>query len=229
MGVSTLTLALALCCSARADASPSDAEGSGSPTVQASGQAQIAATTLRLEKAFSDQFVKGQIDPEALAPLVDDVVQAMPEAVRPTVEAHIAQVLEAGQRLALQMTPEQRVQVAVPPARNEAGDVPIAVVNPLGIPIGQDAFGWGGLGGFGYPGVGVGYPGVGVGYPGVGVGYPGVAGNCIPYNTGYAYPYQGLGWNGYTSGYSAGNYSSLSCVGGFGYGPSLGQLVNPGF
>jgi hypothetical protein len=194
MGVSALALALALSCSARASASPGESESSGAPVAQASDAARIAEAALKLERAFSAQFVEGQVDRDALAPFVADAVRSMPEAVQPQVDSHIARVIDAGQRLASAMTPDQRAQlVAARPPRHAQ----IAVVNPWGVPIGQDALGWGGFGAFGYPGAGY---------------------NCIPYNTGYAYPYGGVGWNGITTGYSSGYYSALNCAGGFGYG-----------
>jgi hypothetical protein len=172
-------VAVALSGSARADI---DDGASGARVSAESGQARIADTTLRLERAFSDQFVKGHIDRDALAPLIGDVVQAMPEAARPRVQAHVEEVLTAGQALAYRMTPEQRARVAAPPAASETRKAQIGVMTAWGWP---SEAGWGGLGAF---------------------GFPGMYGNCIPYNNGYAYPT----WGGYTAGsyssYSCGWY-----------------------
>ena len=62
-------------------------------------QARLAEVTLKLEKAFDDQFVRGAIDRDALSGPIGDVLQAMPEAARPRVQVHIAEVLRAGERL----------------------------------------------------------------------------------------------------------------------------------
>jgi hypothetical protein len=199
---STIAVALALCGAARADASGPEAAGPpGAAAVPASAQARIVDATLRLERTFSSQFVNGHVDRAALAPLVDDAVHAFPQALQAPVEAHVARVIDAGQRLATELTPDRRAQIASAPAPAALEQVLMTVVNPWGVPIaGEGSLGWGGLGAFGFPD----------------------AYNCIPYSAGYAVPYGGLGWNGYTTGFSAGNYSSLTCGGGYGYGLGLG-------
>jgi hypothetical protein len=177
-------LAVALSGVARADA---DDVVTGPRVSPATGQARIAGTTLRLEQAFSEQFVKGQIDRDALAPLVSDVVQAMPEETRPKVQSHVEEVLAAGQALAGRMTPEERARVAAPPAASEMGKARIGVITAWGWP---SQAGWGGLGAF---------------------GFPGMYGNCIPYSNGYAYPIYGGGWNNIVTGFTSASYSSYSC------------------
>jgi len=189
-----VALAVALGCTARADDSSQAPPGqqAAAPT----GQARIGETTWSLERAFSDQFVRGQVDSQALAPLVDAVVQAMPEAARSKVAAHIAQVIATGQSLASTMSADQRARVAAAPAAGAGGTtaVPIGIVSSWGWP---GYAGWGGIGAFGFPGMYY---------------------NCVPYSSGYAAPYFSPTWGGYTSGYSAGNFSSLACGGGTGYG-----------
>src|SRR5258708_2904035 len=78
------------------------------------GQARIADATLKLEKAFNDQFVHGAIDRGALSGPIDEVLRAMPEAARPKVEDHIAQVLQSAEKLASEMTPAARAQATAP-------------------------------------------------------------------------------------------------------------------
>ena len=157
------------------------------------GQARIADATLKLERAFDEQFVQGSIDRSALSGPIDEVLRAMPETVRPSVQVHIARVLDVAERLASQMTPEQRVQVATPPARESVGQSVQAQVAAWGWP---GAAGWGGYGAFGFPSYGgYGY-GTGLGYTSGyncqygsqsinGWGYGG--GGCVPYGYGYGY------------------------------------------
>ena len=45
--------------------------------------------TRNLDKAFNDQFASGHVDPSVLSKEIDDLVQAMPEDTRATVEAQI--------------------------------------------------------------------------------------------------------------------------------------------
>jgi hypothetical protein len=152
-------LALGLTVASAAQAEPaSDAQASRSTS-----ENPMAATTLKLEKAFSDQFVKGQIDREALAPLVRDVIQATPEAAQPRVQAHIDAVIARGELQASQLTPEQRAQVAAPPP---ASDTVGQILAGWGWP---GAVGFGGLGAFGFPGMGFGGWGAGWG-TGLGLG-----------------------------------------------------------
>jgi hypothetical protein len=114
----------------------------------ADGQARVAETTLKLENEFSKQFVAGQIDRTALAPLINDVVRALPNAARPKFRKHIDEVLATGEKLAVQMTPDERTDAAA--AHPESiGKTEQALVNAWGWPIGG---GWGGLGAFGFPG-----------------------------------------------------------------------------
>jgi hypothetical protein len=125
-------------------------------------QEQVAATTLRLEKAFSDQFVRGNIDRGTLTGAINDVLQAMPETARAGAQDHIDRVLATGQKLAAEMTPAQRAEVATPPSPEQLGQVKQGIVGGFGWPGavgfgGLGAFGfpaWGGVGGFGFPAFG---------------------------------------------------------------------------
>jgi hypothetical protein len=153
------------------------AEDAVQPEPQAAaGQARLAETTQKLESAFSEQFVAGRIDRAALAPLVSEVVQSMPEAAKPKAQSHIDQVIQHGETLASQMAPDERALIAAAPAVENIGTTQAAQVAAWGWP---GYAGFGGLGAFGFPG------------------------NCIPYGTGYAVPYGGIGWNGFESGYSS--------------------------
>jgi hypothetical protein len=137
---------------------------------QSGGQARIAETTLKLESAFSEQFAKGQIDRAALAPLVNDVVQAMPEGARPRVQAHIEQVLQGGEKLAPAWTPQERAQAVAVPDRDTMTPLQIGLGTSWGWP---GAVGWGGLGAFGFPGMWGGGLGCGFGACGAGLGTTG--------------------------------------------------------
>jgi hypothetical protein len=114
-------------------------------------QERLASTTLKLEKAFSDQFVHGAIDRSALTGAIDDVLHAMPEAARAGAQEHIDLVLATGQKLAAQMTPEQRAAVAQPPSSEQVGQVKQGIVAGYGWP---GLGGWGGFGAFGWPAFG---------------------------------------------------------------------------
>lgn len=152
------------------------------------GQARIADATLRLEKAFGDQFVQGSIDRSALSEPIDAVVQAMPEAVRPKVQEHIDQVIQSAVRLASQMTPAERTAAATAPPLESLGKTQQAQIAGFGWPA---AAGWGGLGAFGFPGYGTGYStgyGTSCGYTSQSVNGWGYAnGGCIPYGYGYGF------------------------------------------
>jgi len=113
-------------------------------------QGQVAATTLRLEKAFSDQFVHGNIDRGALTGAINDVLQAMPETARAGAEEHIDRVIATGQKLAAEMTPDQRAAAATPPSPEQLGQLK-QFVGGFGWP---GAAGFGGLGAFGFPAFG---------------------------------------------------------------------------
>ena len=162
------------------DCSPRRVPAQPAAESQSPGQHRVADTTLKLEKAFNDQFVQGKVDRSALP--IDDVVQAFPEAARPKVQAHIDQILTTAEKLAAQMTPEQRTEAVTPPAAEKVGKTTEAQTVAWGWP---GYGGWGGYGAFGFPGMygyGLGYGGLGyggVGYGGVGyggVGYGGLAG-----------------------------------------------------
>jgi hypothetical protein len=150
---------------------PARAESQAEATADAAsaGQARIADTTLKLEKAFSDQFVQGKIDRSALP--IADVLQAMPEAARPQVQAHIDQILKTGERLASEMTPGQRAEAVQPPPSEKVGKAAQAWVSAWGWPA---TAGWGGFGAFGFPGM-YGY-GLGLGWGGLGLGGLGYGG-----------------------------------------------------
>ena len=151
---------------ARADES-SASPGPSSQAAPASGQQRVADVTWTLENAFRDQFVRGAIDRSALAGPIDDVLKAMPEAARPEVQAHIATVLATAEKLASQMTPEERAAAAAPPAAENVGKAAQAQIVGWGWP---GIAGFGGFGGFGFPllnsfgwGTGLGWGGLGLG------------------------------------------------------------------
>jgi hypothetical protein len=115
----------------------------------ATGQQKVAETTMNLENAFAEQFVRGQIDRDALSPAIDEVIAAMPETARPKVQEHIDHVLQVGAQLASQMTPEQRAEAATPPSAEKIGKTEQAQLAAWGWP---GFAGWGGIGAFGFPG-----------------------------------------------------------------------------
>src|SRR5579884_2914608 len=98
------------------------------------GQAHIALATLKLENQFSDQFRRGAIDRAALQPAVDDVLRAMPEAVRPKVQQHVADVLGRGEKLAPQLTSEQRAALTAAPPAERLGKTEIDIISAWGFP-----------------------------------------------------------------------------------------------
>jgi hypothetical protein len=154
------------------------------------GQARIAETTSKLENAFSKQFLQGQIDRTKLTGLVDEAVQAMPEAARPKTQQHIDMILDAGEKLASRMTPEERARAAAPP--EYVGRVLTGLIDAWGWPAGTA--GWGGLGAFGFPGMYYGSGGCTPGYGAVspwGYSY----GSECAYSSGYGYG--GLGGGGW--------------------------------
>jgi hypothetical protein len=141
-----VALGLSLACSARAE--PTPPQGSDPHGALSEQQVRIAEATLTLENAFRDQFVQGKIDREALSGPIDQVVQAMPEAARPRVQAHIDAILAGGARAAAEMSPEQRAQAAAPPAAETVGKTQAAIIAGWGWP----AFGgFGGYGAFAWP------------------------------------------------------------------------------
>jgi hypothetical protein len=155
-----VALGLSLACSARAEPTPQQ----GSLPAE---QVRIAEATLSLENAFRDQFVQGKIDREALAAPIDRVMQAMPEAARPKVQAHIDAILVAGARAASEMSPEQRVLVATPPAAETLGKTQAAQLVAWGWP---GMAGWGGYGAFGFPNAYMYGGGCGMGFGACGLG-----------------------------------------------------------
>jgi hypothetical protein len=145
-------------------------------------QARLADVTAKLEQAFDDQFVRGAIDRDALSGPIQDVVQAMPEAARPKVQVHIAQILQGAEKLASEMTPAERAQATASPALETIGKARQAQIAAWGWP---GAAGWGGIGAFGFPamyGVGGGY---GCQYSSQSVnGWGYGVGGCVPYGYG---------------------------------------------
>jgi hypothetical protein len=156
-------VALGLTFGCTAQASPNAQYDQTQGADSSASQGRIAETTLKLEKAFSDQFVQGKIDRNALAGAIHDVVQAMPEAARPKVQGHIEQVLQAGEEALPKLTPEQRVEAATVPAGEKIGKTQQAWGTAWGWP---GYAGFGGLGAFGFPGMyyGTGLYGGGLGY-----------------------------------------------------------------
>jgi hypothetical protein len=133
---------------------------------------RIAETTLSLENAFRDQFVQGKIDREALSVPIDQVIQAMPEAARPKVQAHIDAILAGGARAASEMTPEQRAQVAAPLAAETLGKTQAAILAGWGWPA-MGGMGFGGYGAFAWPTTYMMGTGCGFGACGYGLGMGG--------------------------------------------------------
>jgi hypothetical protein len=223
-GCLALGLATAGCLGASESASDPTEETTSrtSSAVVQANQPEIARTTLKLESQFSQQFVRGRIDGEALQGAIDDVIQAMPEAARPKVKKHISDVLTGGGKLASELTAEQRAAVTTPPSTEKTGEVHEAIA----------AWGWPGAGGFGgygafaFPGMHLPY-----GYGAVmAVGY--VPNNYSPYDYvlpgGYVYPV-GFGYGyglGNPPGYNPPGYGAFNPPGynppGAGYGYGLG-------
>jgi hypothetical protein len=199
--------------------------------VSSAEQAKIAETTLKLENQFSDQFTRGQIDRAALQGAIDEVIQAMPEVARPKVQQHIAEVLDKGERLASELTVEQRAALATAPSAEETPKAQVDVVTMWGWP---GAVGYGGYGAFAFPGMygyGYGYPGYGYGgmYNPAGYNPPGYnpyTGNAPGYNPpgmgGYGYGGLGYGGLGYGAGYGVGYGRAYGAAYGTGYGYGLG-------
>jgi hypothetical protein len=164
-----VALGLTLACSARAEpTTQNDQQGSEAQRGLPAEQVRIAEATLNLENAFRDQFVQGKIDREALAQPIAQVVQAMPEAARPKVQAHIDAILAGGERDVAAMTPAQRAQVAAPP--ETLGKTQAAIIMGWGWP---GMAGWGGFGAFGWPGMNMFGTGCGFGACGLGLGMGG--------------------------------------------------------
>jgi len=165
-------------------------------------QQRIAESTMKLEKAFAEQFVNGHIDRAALSGPIAEVVQAMPEAARPKVQDHINDVLSHGEKAAASMTPEERTQLAQPPAKENVGKSQEAQCAYWGWGGAYGYPGWGGWGAFGWPYYGTGLYGYG-GYGGYGYGYPyygtgwGSCGYGYGYSVSYASSCGGIGWGGY--------------------------------
>jgi hypothetical protein len=177
---------------ARADET-SAAAGSATQASPAPAQQRIADTTRKLEKVFSDQFAQGNIDRSALSQPISDVLEAMPEAARSKVKDHVEQVVQAGEKLSSQLTPEQRSVVVAPPDPEKVGTTQHALVTAWGWP---GFAGWGGYGAFGFPGMyslgwGAGWPGWGFG-----TGYGTAYGTTAAYGTYGAYGLGGLGFGG---------------------------------
>ena len=161
-------LGLTAVCSAQAE--PSSEPGNAAQASVPAEQARLGQATYNLDNAFRDQFVQGNIDRAALSDRINDVVQAMPEAARPKVQAHIDQVLRAGAQVASEMTPEQRVQVSAPVSEERIGKTQAAWLGAFGWP---GYAGFGGYGAFGFPsafGTGCGLGWGACGYGGLGLG-----------------------------------------------------------
>jgi hypothetical protein len=141
----SLAVGLALACSAQAEPSGPQPEAASS---QSADQARVAQVTLNLERAFGDQFVRGQIDRAALSGPIGEVVQAVPESVRAKVTAHIDRILAAGALAAQQMTPAERAEAASPPSREKIGSTAQAWLGAWGWGY-PNVAGWGGMGAFG--------------------------------------------------------------------------------
>jgi hypothetical protein len=127
-------------------------------------QRHLASASFALENAYDVQYAKGQVDANALQPLIYDVLEAMPEQARPQAQAHIYDVISSGEKDAKDLTPEQRAQVAAPVSADKIGPQQVEQIGAwgwggLGYGVGY-GLGWGGLGAFGFPG----YAGFGWGW-----------------------------------------------------------------
>ena len=174
--LSSLVLSVAVGCLT----SPADAREDGvdstpavtseaQPVVDKDAQARRAEATLKLENAFSDQFVRGAIDREALAGRIHDAVASFPEGARQEVQRHIDAVIAMGEQAASRMTPEQRADMAQPPEKLDKSQQDLIG----GWGWGGRGLGWGGMGAFGFPGWGGGWGMPGMGWGG-GWGMPGI-------------------------------------------------------
>ncbi|HEX8792298.1 MAG TPA: hypothetical protein VF765_15190 [Polyangiaceae bacterium] len=188
-------------------------------------QQRLASATLALEMAYDVQFVKGQVDRQALEPLIYDVLQSMPDDKRSQAQAHIYDVISRGERDASAMTPEQRAQVAAPVSADKMGSDQVDIIG---------AWGWG-MPAFGGFGVGLGFPGAGLGWGGLGWG--GGWGTTAAWGTtttfataGFGFPgWGGVGWGaGWVPGWGAAGWTpALGAGWGLGWG-GLGAFGFPG-
>jgi hypothetical protein len=157
--LSSLVLAVAGCVAAPADDAREDGQASSEAvdSTQASmseaqqvgdkdSQARMAEATSKLERAFSDQFVRGAIDREALADRIHDAVASFPEDARREVQEHIDAVIDQGEQAASQMTPEQRADMAQPPENLDRSQLDLIARWGWARPRG-----WRGMGAFGFP------------------------------------------------------------------------------
>lgn len=187
-------------CAAQPQESQED-PGTQSSAVEA--QSKLAASTMKLENAFSNQFIKGKIDREALKGAIDDVVQAMPEEARPKVQQHIDKVIESGIKAVSQMTPEQRSEVASAPPIDKVDKTAQAQIAAWGWGPGIGLAGWGGIGAFGFPGMFFGF-GAPFGFGGYGLGYG--LGYGASYASSYGIGYGAIGLGGCGFGLGCGGW-----------------------
>lgn len=215
-------------------------------------QQRLASASLALEMAYDVQFVKGQVDRDALQPMVADVVKAMPASARAKAQAHMYDVIANGERDASEMTPEQRARIAAPVSADEMGPQQVEVIGAWG--WGWPAFG--AVGGLGFGGLGWGggwgttaawtsttttaVGTAGWGFPGVGWGAGwapgwGAVGWTPALGLGWGLGWGGLGAFGFPAcgvGYGAAlGYGGLGYggYGGLGYGAALGVGVPGGW
>lgn len=188
LGAATIALGMTLGCTAQTGSTSQEQAAGPQPTKVS--QEQLRTATQKLDKAFADQIATGQVDRESLAPLAQDVVEALPEAsLRPQLQAHIDAVIAHGTQKAARMTTEQRAQFA---ADRDQDKMQI------------DWYGYG----YGYPyygaGYGYGYPyyGYGAGYGAYGAAY----GYSAAYGSAYGYGYPYYGTYGYGCAYGCGAY-----------------------
>ena len=117
-------------------------------------QAQIADATARLEAAFAQQFRQAAIDRAALQHLIDQAVQAFPAPARGQVQLHIDKVIATAEQVAPRMTQEERDNAVTPPEQLGQTQQGLITGWGWGAPLG-----FGGLGAFGFPGMGLGWGG----------------------------------------------------------------------
>jgi hypothetical protein len=144
-----------------ASAEPSEQNSQGD--AQVSNEAavpRIHEATSKLDRAVTEQFVRGQVDRDALGEHIAAVLDATPEEHRPAAKRHIEQVITHAETLASQMPADERAKAVESSAHDGEGHLDVW------------GLGYGYPGAYGYGlGYGVGYGAYGCGYGAYGCGY----------------------------------------------------------